>query len=80
MLRKNLRKLVTATILIIATLFLFMPMQKVEAVLRERYYTVYDECLYGPKIPGPIGEWYVDCYGNWDGWGARPNEYPCAYI
>jgi len=85
MLRKNLRKLSIAFVLIIATLFLFMPTQGVNALGREKFYTVrwISGCIIWHQIPPPgntvVGEWSVDCFGNWDGWGERPGENSCTY-
>jgi hypothetical protein len=80
MLRKNLRKLVTVTILIIATLLLFMPTRQVNAVAAVRYYKVYNYC-FGPTPPQSAalaGEWTRECDGTWVGWGERPGEYSCS--
>jgi hypothetical protein len=80
MLRKNLRKLVTATILFIATLFLFMPTQQVKAVAAVRIYKVYAaSCPIGPPMTGILlGEWTRECDGAWIGWGDRPGH-ECTY-
>ena len=37
-----------------------------------RHFTVYYACVVGPPPTGPVGEWDVDCDGNWSGWGNMP--------
>lgn len=77
------RKLRVSILLTIVALFMFAamigPTQKVNAVLREKYYTVrWNGCGFSPYVPSVEGEWYVDCDGNWDGWGCKPNECVCT--
>jgi hypothetical protein len=71
-------------LLTLVVLFLFgsmiRPTQEVKAVSAafgyEKYYTVWYTCIIGPQYPGPVGEWYVDCSGNWSGYGWKPFEHP----
>jgi hypothetical protein len=35
----------------------------------ERHYTVYYNCIISPPSHEVVGEWDVDCDGNWTGWG-----------
>jgi hypothetical protein len=48
------------------------------AVGSAKHYTVYwnPGCPVGPSPPSPhiVGEWDVDCEGNWTGWGLMPGE------
>lgn len=75
-------------LLTLVALFLFAsmvkPMQEVKAIGYEKYYTVwydYGRCIIGPEDPNPVGEWFVDCYGNWSGYGWKPFEYPdCTHF
>ena len=74
------RRLVLSFILVVATLFLFVPTQQAKPVLREKFYTVYfkEPCPFGwpgrPSDGDIIGEWTLDCDGNWSGWGWTPGE------
>jgi len=77
------RKLRVLLLSIIVSLFLLAPMigptQQVKAGFYEEYYTVIYTCICGPGCAGTIvGEWSVDCFGNWSGWGWRPGEYSCS--
>jgi hypothetical protein len=41
------------------------------------HYTVRYNCIVGPPPPPPwdiVGEWDVDCDGNWTGWGWLPGS------
>jgi hypothetical protein len=73
------QRLVLSFILIVATLFLFAPTQQAKPVLREKFYKVIlVPCGFGwygkPPDGTVMGEWYVDCDGNWDGWGWHPGD------
>jgi hypothetical protein len=76
------RKLIIIVVLVISTIFMFLPTRKVNAIFREKHYTVIiDYCAIGP-LPPPgtvVGGWTVDCYGNWSGWGWRPGD-PCSHF
>jgi hypothetical protein len=82
------RKVRFFILLILVTLFLFAsmikPTQRVKALGYEKYYTVwydYGRCIIGPEDPRPAGEWFVDCYGNWSGYGWKPSDHPdCSYF
>jgi hypothetical protein len=82
------RKLRVSILLTIVALLMLVPMigptQKVNALGYEKYYTVYYDygrCIIGPEDTRPAGEWFVDCYGNWSGYGWRPSEHPdCSYF
>jgi hypothetical protein len=84
MLKKNLRKPRVLILSIIALLFLLAPMmgptQKVKATTYVTYYTVRYSCIIGPgDHRGEIvGEWTVECGGEWIGWGWEPGE-SCTY-
>jgi hypothetical protein len=42
-------------------------------------YTVRYACIVSPSIYGEIeGEWVVDCYGQWSGYGWMPGH-SCSY-
>ena len=50
---------------------------RIRASGHETHYTVIYTCTCSPGCYGTIvGEWDVDCDGNWSGWGWRPDEYP----
>ena len=84
------RKLRVSILLTIVALFMFAamigPTQKVNAVLREKFYTVIlaEPCPFGwpgkPPYGTVMGEWTLDCDGNWDGWGWTPNEENCKDV
>lgn len=71
------RRLVLSFILVIATLFLFMPTQQANALRREQFYTVRVSPYTGvsPDLSNMVvGEWFVDCSNYWDGWGSMPGS------
>jgi hypothetical protein len=77
------RRLVILMVLVIATLFLFMPMRKVRAFPAVRYYKVYwsceSSCLVSPSQCGNIvGEWTRYCDDSWEGEGRMPGD-SCTY-
>jgi hypothetical protein len=77
------RKLRVLLLSIIVSLFLLAPMirptQQVKAGFYEEHYTVIYTCTCSPNCQGMIvGEWSVDCFGNWSGWGWRPGEDVCS--
>jgi hypothetical protein len=76
-------------ILMIALFFalvsLSAPTPKARAGFYETTYTVrwISGCIIWHQHPYPggtiVGEWTVDCFNNWSGWGPRPGENPCTY-
>lgn len=74
------RKLSISIILLIATLFLFVPTRGVKAILLRGTYVVHYNCVIGGPTPpeDPIGEWEVDCHNNMTGWGWEPGH-NCTY-
>ncbi len=42
---------------------------------RPVFYQVYYQGVCGPCYPSLEGEWTVDCYGVWSGWGWLPGQY-----
>jgi hypothetical protein len=47
---------------------------KAHAGFRERHYDVYYNCIISPPYTGLVGQWDVDCDGNWTGWGWMPGD------
>lgn len=84
------RKLRVSILLTIVALFMFAamiePTQKVNAVLREKTYTVIlaEPCPFGwfgkPPYGTVMGVWTLDCDGNLDGEGWTPEEGTCKDI
>ena len=69
-----------AVIAAVATIMLLFPRNDAKAgPTNVTYYTVKYACIISPDARGMIvGEWTVDCAGNWSGWGWRPGD-NCTY-
>ena len=67
-----------AMLLLLMLVPMIKPPQRVKALGHEKYYTVRGGAYggIGPVLPtgNVLGEWFVDCYGNWYGWGCKPSE------
>jgi hypothetical protein len=77
------RKRITFILLIIGTLFLFLPMAKGTPFPAVRYYKVYWSCDSGCLVSPPVcdnivGEWTRYCDDSWEGYGNRPGDH-CTY-
>jgi hypothetical protein len=75
------KKLRVSILLIVVALLMLLPLirpgQHVKAGFYETTYTVYYNCIIGPSPQPPndiVGEWDVDCFGNWTGWGWMPGD------
>jgi hypothetical protein len=75
------RKLRVSIFLVIATLFLLLPIlgptQRVKAGFFEEIYTVWYTCLAGPPCQGNeciVGEWTLNCDSTLTGWGWEPGH------
>ena len=71
------RKRITFILLIIGTLFLFLPMAKGTPFPAVRYYKVYWDdncpCIVSPPVcTGLYGEWTRYCDDTYEGWGYMP--------
>ena len=69
-------KRVSTIVLLLAIAIVFTPGDNLHAINSEKHYTVYYDGLVGPPDPDPdvMGEWDVDCEGNWTGWGWQPGH------
>ena len=52
------------------------PTQRVKAGFYVEVYTVWYDCIVGPPVLSPVGEWTRDCFGM-TGWGWEPGH-PCT--
>lgn len=75
------RKKSIAVMSAVALLMLLLPGNQTSAETRYvTHYTVYYQCIVSPDMRGQVvGEWTVDCQGNWSGWGMKPTD-GCTYF
>jgi hypothetical protein len=71
------RRLVFLVMMFLGAVMLSSTGVKLRASGHETHYTVTYICVCSPNCEGMIvGEWDVDCDGNWSGWGAIPYDDP----
>jgi hypothetical protein len=71
------KRLVTLAIMLVAALLLTSGGRTLRAAGHETDYTITYICTCSPGCYGMIvGQWHVDCDGNWSGWGDAPYADP----
>lgn len=67
------KRLITLTVMFLAALMLSPGGGKLRALGHPIHYTITYICTCSPCPTGEVmGEWDVDCDGNWSGWGDLP--------